>query len=161
MKILNLILVAICLLLTAGIYRNLSLIYQKPDLSLCGLESVVCPGEDNKPIERAKDAENAILSDSEGQKQGVEGAASWYTYTLPSGWSSVGHYVCAARDFARGKRIKITDQRTGKSVVCLVTDHGPDKKIHPDRVVDLSSTAFKVLAPLKVGIIKNVNVVEL
>ena len=91
----------------------------------------------------------------------IYGVASYYDYILDSGWSSVDHYVCATRDFPRYSYVKVTDLDTGKSVVCKVTDFGPDKSIHSDRVVDLSSTAFAELRPLKYGLIKNVMVTKL
>jgi rare lipoprotein A (peptidoglycan hydrolase) len=86
------------------------------------------------------------------------GVASYYDYTLKSGWSSVGHRVCATRDFKRGTTIRVTNLDNGKTVDCLVTDFGPDASIHPDRIVDLSSTAFSHLALLSSGLIKNVKI---
>lgn len=80
------------------------------------------------------------------------GKASWYDYTLASGWSSVGHFVCATRDFERYSYVEVTHK--DKSVICRVTDFGPDKDLHPDRIIDLSSTAFSKLAPLSEGIIE-------
>lgn len=81
------------------------------------------------------------------------GDASWYDYTLPSGWSSVGHKVCAARDYPRGAVLRVYSPGRG-SVDCQVTDYGPDAKVHPERIVDLSSTAFAKLSPLSKGVIK-------
>jgi len=91
------------------------------------------------------------------QKRGV---ASYYDYILPSGWSSKGHFVCATRDFIRYSYVKVINIDTGQEVICKVTDYGPDESIHPDRIIDLSSTAFKTLAPLKLGVI-NVKVKQL
>lgn len=86
------------------------------------------------------------------------GVASYYDYTLKSGWSSVGHNVCAVRDYKRGETLEVTNLDNNKTVNCLVTDYGPDKKIHPDRIIDLSSTAFAKLAPLSSGLIKNIKI---
>lgn len=80
------------------------------------------------------------------------GKASFYDYILPSGWSSKGHRVCASRDHKRGVIIRVTNVKNGKQVDCLVTDYGPDKKIFPDRVVDLSSHAFAKIADPKLGL---------
>jgi len=79
------------------------------------------------------------------------GIASYYDYTLKSGWSSKGSMVCASRDYPRGSYLRVYYQ--DRFVVCKVTDYGPDKKIHPDRIIDLSSSAFAVLAPTKLGVI--------
>lgn len=90
----------------------------------------------------------------------IFGVGSFYDYTLKSGWSSVGHFVCATRDFERYSMIKVTNIDNGKVVICKKTDYGPDESIHPDRIIDLSSTAFKELAPLSVGLI-NVKIEKL
>jgi rare lipoprotein A (peptidoglycan hydrolase) len=79
------------------------------------------------------------------------GVASYYDYTLESGWSSRGHLVCASRDYPRGSYLKVYYQ--DKSVICKITDYGPDKSIHPDRIIDLSSSSFAVLSPLSNGVI--------
>ena len=105
---------------------------------------------------------NCIISNrpsiaNKAQKRGV---ASYYDYVLPSGWSSKGHFVCATRDFIRHSYVKVINIDTGQEVICKVTDYGPDESIHPDRIIDLSSTAFKTLAPLKLGVI-NVKVKQL
>ena len=109
------------------------------------------PEIDEISIDEAIPAANA-------EQGSIQGVASWYDYVLPSGWSSKGHFVCATRDFERKSYVEVTDLDTGKSVRCLVTDYGPDQMIHPDRVIDLSSTAFSALAPLSTGLIKNVRV---
>jgi rare lipoprotein A (peptidoglycan hydrolase) len=89
-----------------------------------------------------------------GEKTVVEGKASWYDYVLADGWSSKGHFVCAARHFERSTIVRVTNLENGKAVQCLVTDYGPDEDMHPDRVIDLSSTSFRRIASLKQGIIR-------
>jgi len=84
------------------------------------------------------------------------GHASYYDYTLADGWSSVGHRVCATRDWPRGTMLRV--EANGKSTTVKVTDYGPNASVHPDRIIDLSSTAFQDLAPLSSGIIRNVKV---
>lgn len=85
------------------------------------------------------------------------GAGSWYDYTLDNGWSSVGHYVCASRDFNRYSMLKVVNLDNGKSTGCLVTDYVEN----PDVIIDLSSTAFKELAPLEQGIIDNLSIIKI
>lgn len=82
------------------------------------------------------------------------GIASYYDYVLDSGWSSVGHYVCATRDFIRYSYVRATNVANGKSVVCKVTDYGPDASIFPERIIDLSSTAFSAISSTKMGVIE-------
>ena len=84
----------------------------------------------------------------------IVGSASWYDYELDNGWSSKGHYVCATRDFERYTIVKVINLDNGKSVRCKVTDYGPDQQLFPNRIVDLSSTAFKRISNLKKGIIR-------
>lgn len=106
---------------------------------ICSLDSVVCEGEVEKVKPRV-----------------IVGTASWYDYVLDSGWSSEGHFVCASRDFKRQTRLKVTDLSTGKFTYCTVTDYIE----HPDRIIDLSSTAFSAIKPLKYGLINPVSVEE-
>lgn len=91
-----------------------------------------------------------ILPDEFSEKYGK---ASYYDYVLKDGWSSKGHLVCAARDWPRKSKIEVTNTITGKSVVCTVTDYGPDFSVHPDRIVDLSSFSFSQIADLKSGVV--------
>lgn len=99
--------------------------------------------------------------EQENNSFSLTGVASYYDYVLKSGWSSKGHYVCATRDFKRHSKVLVTNLDNNKSVECLVTDYGPDESIFPERIIDLSSTAFKSLAPLRQGIIKNIKVKQL
>ncbi len=74
-----------------------------------------------------------------------EGQASWYAYRKCD---------CAASpDYPIGTKLKVTSLASGKSVEITVNDHGPDRTLHPDRVVDLDKVAFKKLAPIGAGII--------
>jgi rare lipoprotein A len=91
----------------------------------------------------------------------LEGVASFYDYYLEEyDWSSIGHFVCATRDFERYSYVEVTNLDNGFMVKCLVTDHGPNKEIHPDRIIDLSSTSFKALGNIKLGLL-NVRVKQL
>lgn len=87
------------------------------------------------------------------QQKGANGVASYYDYTLDSGWSSIGHYVCATRDFKRYYFVKVVNIKNGKSVECCVTDYGPDESLFPERIVDLSSTSFNKISSTSLGII--------
>jgi rare lipoprotein A len=80
------------------------------------------------------------------------GVASYYDYVLDGGWSSVGHYVCATRDFIRYSYVEATNVANGKTVICKVTDYGPDESVFPDRIIDLSSTAFSAISDTKLGV---------
>jgi len=97
--------------------------------------------------------ESPVKPESEATNPAIEGVGSYYDYILPSGWSSVGHRVCATRDFPRYSYLRVTNIENGQSVICYVTDFGPDPDIHPDRIVDLSSEAFGLIADLKLGLI--------
>ena len=61
--------------------------------------------------------------------------------------------MAASTDFPVGTKLKVTAINSGKQVIVTVKDYGPDKNIHPDRILDLSKTAFKVLAPVGAGVI--------
>jgi hypothetical protein len=123
-------------------WQNTVAYFEVPDLAVCSLEVVDC-GE----WEPVTPAPTRVPHD---------GVASYYDYVLKSGWSSVGHHVCASRMYKRGTRLVVTELESGEyfQTYCLVTDYGPDAAIHPDRIIDLSSTSFNDLAPLKMGTIK-------
>lgn len=81
-----------------------------------------------------------------------EWMASWYDYSLNIKWENVvwtrTHDVCALRIYERYKHYRVcTDD---KCIVCKQTDYGPSRE---DRVIDLSSHAFKQLAPLSKGLV--------
>lgn len=77
-----------------------------------------------------------------------EGTASWYDYTLNINWEtrewSKSHDTCALRIYERYKTYKVCTEE--KCITCYHNDYGPARQ---DRVIDLSSHAFKQLAPLK------------
>lgn len=75
----------------------------------------------------------------------VVGKASWYSYKK-------GNFA-ASPDFPKGSILRVTNLANGKSVDVEVNDFGPDKKLHPDRPVDLAKEAFAKIASLRSGII--------
>lgn len=81
-----------------------------------------------------------------------EGTASWYDYTLNINWEirewSKSHDTCALRIYDRYKTYKVCTE--DKCITCYHNDYGPARQ---DRVIDLSSHAFKQLAPLKLGLV--------
>ena len=72
--------------------------------------------------------------------------ASWYDYTLNINWEirewSKTHNTCALRIYERYQTFKVCSKSTGKCVECYHNDYGPKRE---DRVIDLSSHAFKEL----------------
>lgn len=86
----------------------------------------------------------AVFGDQE-----LVGNASWYVHP-----KYPGELIAASTDFALDTKLKVIAVASGKEVTVTVKDYGPDKSIHPDRVVDLSKEAFGVLAPTGAGVIK-------
>jgi serine-type D-Ala-D-Ala endopeptidase (penicillin-binding protein 7) len=74
------------------------------------------------------------------------GSASWYKYK--------GGMYAASPDFPAGSRLRVFSNGSDKFVDVTVNDYGPDRKLHPDRVLDLDKVAFAKLADLSEGIIK-------
>lgn len=81
-----------------------------------------------------------------------EWVASWYDYSLNINWVnkmwSKEHDTCALRIYERYKTYKVCTE--DKCIVCKQTDYWPARE---DRVIDLSSHAFKQLAPLSKGLV--------
>lgn len=74
------------------------------------------------------------------------GEASWYGYK---------DCDCAASpDYPKGTSLLVTrlDDPT-RSVTVVVNDYGPDRSIHPDRIIDLDKVAFAKLVSLGAGLI--------
>lgn len=75
------------------------------------------------------------------------GGASWYGYK--------GCDCAASPDYPKGTELLVTNvANPSKSVVVRVNDFGPDRSVHPDRVIDLDKVAFQKLAPLGAGVIQ-------
>ncbi len=80
--------------------------------------------------------------------------ASWYDYELAGVTWSEDHRTAASREFERGIIVEVTNSTTGRMVIVLINDYGPDEKIHPDRSLDLSSYAFAQIADLQNGLVE-------
>ena len=87
------------------------------------------------------------------------GTASWYSESDPGiNFRTANGEIfddsertCASWNFPFGTLLKVTHTDSGKSVVCRVNDRGPAKKL--GRVIDLTKSAFREVAPLKTGLI--------
>lgn len=73
------------------------------------------------------------------------GRASWYGYK--------GGNFAASPDFPKGSRLRVFNTANDKFVDVVINDFGPDRKIHPDRVLDLDKVAFSKLGKLSAGMI--------
>ncbi|MFH1838040.1 MAG: septal ring lytic transglycosylase RlpA family protein [Candidatus Kuenenbacteria bacterium] len=76
------------------------------------------------------------------------GMASWY---CPK-WCE--KLAAAHPNFSKGTKLKVTNLENKKSVIVIVNDFGPNKSIHPDRIIDLTKTAFQKIANIQKGTIK-------
>ncbi len=80
------------------------------------------------------------------------GGASWYALTSRTASGermNPSHLTAAHKSLSFGTKIKITNQRNGKSVVVRVNDRGPFKK---GRVVDVSKAAAGQLGLISSGV---------
>ncbi len=89
---------------------------------------------------RQKELLVAVLTNGIMEK----GKASWYAYK--------GGLFAASPDYPKGTKLKVTNLANGKSVVVTVNDYGPDRSIHPDRVIDLDKVAFAKISSLYLGL---------
>ncbi len=72
------------------------------------------------------------------------GKASWYKY-------KEGLFA-ASPDYPKGTQLRVYNLDNDKYVDVVVNDYGPDRSVHPDRVIDLDRVAFEKLAPLSQGL---------
>jgi len=64
-------------------------------------------------------------------------------------------YTCAVWDKKFGTKLKVTNLENGLSVIVVVKDRGPAKRlVRQGRTIDLSKAAFRAIANLKSGIIQ-------
>ncbi|MEK7648904.1 MAG: RlpA-like double-psi beta-barrel domain-containing protein [Patescibacteria group bacterium] len=75
----------------------------------------------------------------------AEGKASWYAHKKG--------LFAASPDFPKGSKIRVYNTLNDKRVDVTINDYGPDRLLHPERVVDLEKSAFQKIAPLGAGII--------
>lgn len=76
------------------------------------------------------------------------GKASWYVHPKYK-----KELMAASVDFSFGSQVLVTNLANNKSVVVTIKDYGPDKSVHPDRVIDLGKEAFRKIASVGAGII--------
>jgi len=107
------------------------------------------PTKDN-PLEQyvsmTTDAASAWLIVLEKPEVMTVGNASWYKHREG--------LFAASPDFARGSVLRVHNVNNRKFVDVTINDFGPDRKIYPDRVIDLDRVAFERIAPLGAGIVK-------
>ncbi|MFH1522245.1 MAG: RlpA-like double-psi beta-barrel domain-containing protein [Patescibacteria group bacterium] len=72
------------------------------------------------------------------------GKASWYAYK--------GGNFTASPDFPKESRLRVYNIANNKFVDVEVNDYGPDRKLHPNRAVDLDKAAFIKIASLEAGV---------
>jgi len=73
------------------------------------------------------------------------GKASWYKYK--------GGDFAASPDFPINSKLRVYNTINNKYVDVVINDYGPDRSIHPDRVIDLDKQAFEKISSLGEGII--------
>ena len=91
----------------------------------------------------------------------ISGAVSFYGKEEHGGPTASGEtfnmwaMTCAHKSLPFGTKLKVTNTKTGKSVVVRVNDRGPFIK---GRTVDLSYAAFVKIAPASQGVLKDSSV---
>jgi len=86
--------------------------------------------------------------------------ATWYDYDLKSDNQkcrkddcySKSHATCASRDYPRETILLVKNIKNQKETKCRVNDYGPEEQT--GKHLDLSSYAFKQIAPLFLGVIE-------
>lgn len=83
------------------------------------------------------------------------GVASYYDYSL-AGFQgySLTHYTAASRYYKKGTLLAVCTETDSQCVTVRVNDFGPDAKIFPERIIDLSSKAFAGISSLRRGVVR-------
>ncbi|MBI4652824.1 hypothetical protein HY750_01035 [Candidatus Kuenenbacteria bacterium] len=109
--------------------------------------------ENNKSINNQQLTDNNEIKKQEELKIDTKvkveiGMASWY---CPK-WC---YKLSAAHPkYPKGTNLKVTNLENKKSIIVIVNDFGPDKSIHPDRIIDLTKTAFDKIANIGQGTVR-------
>jgi rare lipoprotein A len=107
-----------------------------------------------KPI-TYRGVSRSLSSYSRGDAQ--YGYASWYGGRFQGRRTSSGEvfntndYTAAHRYLPLGTQVMVTNLGTGRSVMVKINDRGP---FVSQRIIDLSSNAFRAIAPLNSGVIR-------
>ncbi len=125
-------------------FRKTMFYFDDQNKTWAGLESIVS-NTVSKLVSKTtmSYARVAIIEDLNIMSEGV---ASWYKYK--------GCNCAASPDYPKGTKLKVTNIDNGKSVIVKVNDWGPDRSIHPNRVIDLDIVAFKQIAKKAAGLCK-------
>ncbi|MFA6599970.1 MAG: septal ring lytic transglycosylase RlpA family protein [Candidatus Omnitrophota bacterium] len=91
---------------------------------------------------------------------GRTGVASWYSQSDPfiNLRTANGEIfddkqmTCASWHFPFGTRLKVTNLKNGKSVIVIVNDRGPAKRLN--RLIDLTRAAFRKISDTRQGLIR-------
>ncbi|MBI4779437.1 serine hydrolase [Candidatus Falkowbacteria bacterium] len=75
----------------------------------------------------------------------VIGQASWYKYK--------GGLFAASPDFPKDSKLRVYNTANNKFVDVVINDFGPERKLHPNRVIDLDKIAFQKIASIGAGVI--------
>jgi serine-type D-Ala-D-Ala endopeptidase (penicillin-binding protein 7) len=78
-------------------------------------------------------------------KVDLEGEASWYSFRN-------GNFAASA-DFPRGSKIRVYNLENDKYIDVTINDYGPDRKVFPNRIIDLDKIAFNQIASPGAGLI--------
>lgn len=108
-------------------------------LTIISISNVEAVTINSSPIEARVESSSSTPFMSKGK-------ASWYAHK--------GGLFAASPDYPTGTKLKVTSvNNPSKSIVVTVNDFGPDRSLHPERVIDLDKVAFEKLAPLGAGVI--------
>lgn len=99
-------------------------------------------------IKKAEKIKQEKIKESKKIKESEIGMASWY---CPK-WCK--KLTAAHPKYSKGTKLKVTNLENKKLVTVIVNDFGPIKSIHPDRIIDLTKTAFQKIANPNKGTIK-------
>lgn len=118
---------------------------------LSGSTVLVCP---NPPLDYGMvgqvSTQQSVQASEENQPQNelvfLEWKGTWYDYKLWGKWYSKYNDTCAMKVKPRWWHYKVCVKWTDRCVVCRLNDRWPAE--YTNKVIDLSSHAFKQLAPL-------------
>lgn len=118
------------------------------------VEASIAPALPEIAADEIQEAETAALEAEQAVEELGSGTASWYGKEFSGRRTASGEafnpseYTAAHRSLPFGSRVRVTHNRTGKSVVVRINDRGP---FSHGRLIDLSQAAASELGIVRAG----------
>lgn len=130
-----------------------------------GNSTIINPIKGKKTVVNTTTSESMDIAEAVNvAKEKISGIVSWYADKFHGKKTSSGEaynkneFTAAHKTLPFGTKVKVTNEKNGKSVIVKINDRGPHTK---NRLMDLSRAAFTEIGSTNAGILNvEIEVVE-